>query len=72
MTSITSPAGQTEVKVMSIMMNEKGWENMPKMTRKLTEEEKEKAKKLAEIMKNTTYEERRKTRMEEDRKNGFM
>ena len=57
---------------MSIMMNEKGWENMPKMTRKLTEEEKEKAKKLAEIMKNTTYEERRKGRLKEYEKNGFI
>ena len=54
------------------IMTKEDWERMPKRTRELTEEEKEKAKKLAEIMKNTTYEERRKTRMEEDRKNGFM
>ena len=60
-----------EVRVMPIM-TEEDWNQELENVPELTDELKKKLEELGEKVRKMTYEERRKGRMEEDRKNGFM
>ena len=60
-----------EVRVMPIM-SEEDWNQELENVPELTDELKKKLEELGEKVRKMTYEERRKGRMEEDRKNGFM
>ena len=60
-----------EVRVMPIMTREE-LDQVPENVPELTDELKKKLEELGEKVRKMTYEERRKGRMEEDRKNGFM
>ena len=60
-----------EVRVMPIMTREE-LDQVPENVPELTDELKKRLEELGEKIRKMTYEERRKGRLEEDRKNGFM